>query len=394
MMSATRTLSAGLAIAAALAVAPAPAAAAPVVRQAVGANAAAIQAVVDQFRADLGDPNNGNTLGSQPAGRRQITWDGADADSAPSRLPGNFFNAVAPRGAILGGPTDAFQVSADAVNPTGTTPEFGNLNATYPTAFATFSSPRLFTPLSRNVYETTFLVPGETASATTRGFGAVFTDVDAPASSKIDYFAPDGSSLGSFAVPSMAGDETLSFLGVSFDAGERVWRVVITNGAAVLGGNDVTQGGPADLVVNDDFFYAEPQPFVAPTPPPPDPPAPPDPPDLTSPSVTLSGVPRALKLRRLLRGLRVSLTPSEPASFELTLLARPRRVRVAQYDRVLARRTLARAAGPRTVLVRPKRTLLRRSARRFRLRLRVSATDAAGNTSTTRRTIRVRRGRL
>jgi hypothetical protein len=392
-MSAPRTRAAGLGVIAGLAFAAAPAGAAPVVRQAVGADAPAIQATVDQFRADLGEPNNGNTSGSQPTGRRQITWDGADADSAPSRLPGNFFNAVAPRGAILGGPTDAFQVSADAVNPTGTPIEFGHVNATYPTAFAPFSLPRLFAPLTTNVYETTFLVPGDAAPATTSGFGAIFTDVDAPASSKIDYFAPDGSSLGSFAVPAMAGDASLSFLGVSFDAGERVARVVITNGAAPLGPNDVTQGGQADVVVNDDFLYAEPQPFVAP-PPPPDLPSAPDPPpapEVTSPSVTLAGVPRALRLGRLLRGLRVSLTPSEAASFELTLLAKPRRVQVAQFDLVLARRTLTRAAEPRTVLVRPKRRLLRRTARRFRLRLRVSATDAAGNTSTTSRTIRVRR---
>ncbi len=44
------------------------ASAAPVIRTASGANAAAIQAVVDQFRTDLGtlNPNNGQSL--QPAG--------------------------------------------------------------------------------------------------------------------------------------------------------------------------------------------------------------------------------------------------------------------------------------------------------------------------------------
>ena len=51
-----------------------------------GANPAAIQAVVDQFRLDLGDPNNGNTSGSQDAGRREVNWDGGGA-AACDRIP-------------------------------------------------------------------------------------------------------------------------------------------------------------------------------------------------------------------------------------------------------------------------------------------------------------------
>ena len=51
----------------------------PVVREATGANAAAIQAAVDQFRNDLGNPNNGNAAGSQAGGRREINWDGGGA---------------------------------------------------------------------------------------------------------------------------------------------------------------------------------------------------------------------------------------------------------------------------------------------------------------------------
>src|SRR5687767_2003246 len=106
---------------------------------------AGIAATVAAFQADLGDPNNGNTAGSQGAGRRQITWDGADNDSAPSRLPGDFFNAIAPRGALMeGDPRIQFQQSADAANATSTAEQFGNVNATYPTAFASFSAPRLF----------------------------------------------------------------------------------------------------------------------------------------------------------------------------------------------------------------------------------------------------------
>ena len=80
---------------------------------------AGITATVAAFQADLGSPNNGNAVGSQPAGRSGITWDGADNDSAPARLPPlDFFNAIAPRGLILFGganqPPLQFQQSADA----------------------------------------------------------------------------------------------------------------------------------------------------------------------------------------------------------------------------------------------------------------------------------------
>lgn len=71
---------------------------APVVRQGSGANAAAIQATVDQFRADLGgalNPNNGQSF---PTGRREINWDGVpDQFSSPNFLPPNFFNVNSPR---------------------------------------------------------------------------------------------------------------------------------------------------------------------------------------------------------------------------------------------------------------------------------------------------------
>ena len=55
------------------------AAAGPVVREAAGANAAAIQAAVDQFRADLGGATTATAAGTQPGGRREINWDGGGA---------------------------------------------------------------------------------------------------------------------------------------------------------------------------------------------------------------------------------------------------------------------------------------------------------------------------
>jgi hypothetical protein len=56
---------------------------APILFSAEGANAAAIQATVDAFRATLG-ANNG-VGGSFPDGRREVNWDGTpDAQAAGS----------------------------------------------------------------------------------------------------------------------------------------------------------------------------------------------------------------------------------------------------------------------------------------------------------------------
>jgi hypothetical protein len=84
-----------------LAVMPAAASATAVTRSAAGANAASIQATVDQFRADLGGVNNG-VGDSFPSGRREINWDGVpDNRAEPNRLPFNFFNTTSPRGAVF-----------------------------------------------------------------------------------------------------------------------------------------------------------------------------------------------------------------------------------------------------------------------------------------------------
>ena len=55
-----------------------------------GANAAAIQITVDQFRAALG-PLNSNVPGSFMVGRREINWDNLrPSEQAPNSLPADF----------------------------------------------------------------------------------------------------------------------------------------------------------------------------------------------------------------------------------------------------------------------------------------------------------------
>jgi len=233
-----------------------------IVRQAAGPSPASIQAVVDQFRADVGGANNG-VGGSFTSGRREINWDGVpDSFSAPNNLPANFFNANSPRGVIFSTPGNGFQVSAKSGNPTVTALRFGNINPNYLFDFQTFSPERLFTALGSTITDVAFFVPSTPTQAFTNGFGVVFTDVDSPTSTTLQFFDQTGNSLGTFAVPALLpGSQNLSFLGVSFNAGERVTRVRITSGNAALGPDDAPPG--TDVVAMDDFIYGEPQALLA-----------------------------------------------------------------------------------------------------------------------------------
>ncbi len=246
-----------LALAALIIVSPAVAFADPVVFSASGANAPAIQATVDAFRAQLGTLNP-NVAGSFGSGRREINWDAVpDAFAAPNNLPANFFNVNSPRGAVFSTPGTGFQVSANL----GVAPiEFDNLNPGYSAQFQTFSPQRLFTALGSNILDVNFFVAGSTIPATVSGFGSVFTDVDLPNLTSIQFFDQNNVSLGTFFAPT--ANNGLSFLGVFFNAGERISRVRIVNGNTALGPND----GSLDVVVMDDFIYGEPQTAPVPEP--------------------------------------------------------------------------------------------------------------------------------
>lgn len=227
--------------------------AAPIVFSAAGVVAAAIQGTVDAYRAALGTLNP-NVPGSLGSGRREINWDGVpNTFSAPNNLPANFFNVNSPRGVEFATPGTGFQVSANA----GIAPiQFDNLNPAYSGLFQTFSAQRLFTALDSNITDVQFFVPGSGTPAGVSGFGAVFTDVDLANTTSLQLFDLNDNSLGTFFAPAVVGNETLSFLGVLFNAGEMIGRVRITSGNAALGG---MEGGGIDLVVMDDFIYAEPR---------------------------------------------------------------------------------------------------------------------------------------
>ena len=241
-------------------------AAAPVVRQGSGANAAAIQALIDQFRADLGGANNG-VGGSFTSGRREINWDGVpDSFAEPNNLPPDFFNVNSPRGVIFnaieddtGAALNQFAVSSTTAS--GVPVRFSNINASYAAIFQTFSAQRLFIARNTQILEINFVIPGTNIPATVSGFGVIFADVDSATGgnrSLIRLYGPDGRQLpGAASAPVL--DNGLSFVGVSYNGGERVARVVIECGNVGLSASNTDGTGGVDVVAMDDFIYGEPR---------------------------------------------------------------------------------------------------------------------------------------
>jgi hypothetical protein len=385
-----------LAATAAVAAVAAPAASAdPVVTQATGQNAAAIQAAVDSYRNSLGANNGGDP--AQAGGRREINWDGVPDDrSAPSFMPDGQFRA---RGAVFSTPGLGVQVSADDNDDNGNPDadadqvQFTNLNPTYAAEFATFSPERLFAPVGSNITNTEFVIPASDTPAQTNGFGAVFTDVDQAGATTIELLDAKGASLGVYPVPASPGSETLSFLGVKLDPGVGAAAARITTGTAALvapPGVSPDDGPAADIVVMDDFIYGEPQPVPADQPDPVDPPDPADQPDVEAPRLTLEGVSKRVNLKAFSKGLKLKLTTDEPATIDASLRAKARSVEFARAKTnvLLAERSLGLDAGQRKVTLKPKRSSLR-GAESLKAEVRVTATDEAGNRTTVKRKITV-----
>jgi hypothetical protein len=238
---------------------------AQLIRAGTSADAAGLNNILNAYRADLGtlNPNQQHTF---LTGRREINWDGVpDNASSPNAFPGDFFNGAAAgraRGTVYSTPGSALLVSADNDNPTGTPKDFANIDPSYAATFEPFTQQRLFAAQGSNVIDVNFFIAGTTIPATTRGFGAVFSDVDLEQVTNIEYFDAQGHSILDAYVPNLAGSATFSFLGASFDDAI-VARVRLTLGNAALG-VEVTDGlrgeTPTDLVVTDDFIYGEPVP--------------------------------------------------------------------------------------------------------------------------------------
>lgn len=223
------------------------------------------------FRSVLGANLGAAPNAANNPGRREINWDaGAPLDgvSDPGLMPGNQFNGLAApfaRGAAFSTPGSGFMLSRRCAQDgqafpcggsnilLGMGPDAGNN-----VLLRAFSEERIFTPVGSNVMDVTFAVPGTPGVvASTSAFGAIFLDVETANLTTMEFFGLGGQSLGVFTVPA-GPDSGFSFLGVQFNAGERIGRVRLTLGDYVVTGHGDFNGNN-DLVALDDFVYAEPQ---------------------------------------------------------------------------------------------------------------------------------------
>jgi len=238
--------------------------AASVTWSAAGATPSTIQSTVDQFRNDLGSLNPNNTQ-SFPGGRREINWDGVpDNFASPNNMPANFFNANSPRGAVFatacGNAT--FRVSSNAAS--GVPLRFGELDPSYTNAFITFSNQKLFTVISDNnvpcnIVTVNFFIPGTKIPATVRGFGVVFADVDTSGNTRLLAYDSAGNLLSPGGITAQPASGGLSFVGISFDQGERIASVQIVSGNNRLASGNVDGTNGIDVIAMDDFIYGEPR---------------------------------------------------------------------------------------------------------------------------------------
>ena len=227
--------------------------------ESVGVNPAAITPTRDAFRVAVGGGAVAGANGSFGGIRREINWDGVpDPFADPNPLPSNFFNANSPRGVVFSTPGTGFLVSANAG---GAAPVlFGS-----PSDFQTFSAQKLFTAVNSTITDVSFFLPGTADAAFTSAFGVIFTDIEVPGVTKIEFF--DLNNLLIYSRDALlTGNQGLAFVGAVADAGERIGRVRITSGVNTIVANGQLGNPIDDVVVMDDFLYAEPVSVLVPEP--------------------------------------------------------------------------------------------------------------------------------
>jgi len=177
-----------------------------------------------------------------------------------------------------------------------------------------------------------------------------------------------------------AGDFSLKPGSPAIDAGDPAGLVAGDSATDMLGAPRISNG-------RQDMGALEVQ-----VPPPVPPPAAPTPPakDRLAPKLKLSKLPKSVKLTQLLKGIKFTVTTSEPSAVNATLAGSAGSVKLARsFNFTLAHKHLGLKSGKRRITLKVRKNILGHS-RRFTVRLTVTATDASGNVSTIRRTIKVR----
>jgi hypothetical protein len=225
------------------------------------------------FQSAVGGIDNGNVATEQATGSRRINWDGVALDGTdfngltqtivPNKVVGIPVNRFQTRGARFG---EVYAVSGDGFNSVNPGVS-GQLNA--------FTPHNIFGHFNDVGIETDFVTPSGPTTAPvqqgTRGFGAIFLDVERPHDSYIEFFHGNDS-LGKFFVPAGPSGQP-EFLGVLFGSAV-VTKVEASPGSSPIfffnnntrlpGEPDLSHGGTEDIAAVDDFVYAEPHAVVNP----------------------------------------------------------------------------------------------------------------------------------
>ena len=223
------------------------------------------------FETAVGGKNNGATASPQSTGYRTINWDdvkldGTDFGGATTTIKANSTVAL---------PANRYQENAAqlttnvAVSVDSGSGSFTDVNATATGLFPAFSPKNTVAAFNSTTIGVSFVLASShtttPTAAATKGFGAIFLNVELANTTSIEYFN-GGTSLGKFFVPASTTKGAAAFLGELFSS-PIVTSVQITLGTGVLftfNGTTVTGGGadsPAaakNLVAVDDLVFAEP----------------------------------------------------------------------------------------------------------------------------------------
>ena len=234
-----------------------------------GTSQATATASLASFEAAIGGSKN-TTAAPQNGGFRTITWDGVKVDGSDAVSGPNSTTVITP-GHTVGIPLSRFEGSGVyfgavyAVSNDG----FVDVNQNVAGLLPAFSTPSTFAMFNDNGIDFKFVAaasPNTTpVSAVSRGFGAIFLNVEQPNTTTIQYF--HGSTLlDTLNVPVEGTPGAPVFAGELFP-NAIVTNVLLTLGSGVIfkfDGTTVSSGGvnspTNNLVAVDDWAFAEPVP--------------------------------------------------------------------------------------------------------------------------------------
>jgi hypothetical protein len=229
--------------------------------------------------------------GTQLTGHREVVWDGVpEALRNKENFNPEFFDrqdqgAAGVRGGIIfkssgagqevndafaGAVPDAALVGPPANENAPVGGDFSNVASVYSGNLLAFTQSASFAPLGSTTTEITFRVPGSQTPAVVHGLGIVFSSVDKPNSSYVEYFDEANNVVakifspvqdrGKFPFEGPAIAERFSYTFVGFnDPSKRIARVVVVSGDVPV---DEAQGDfpdiQGDVVIFDDVYYSEP----------------------------------------------------------------------------------------------------------------------------------------